>query len=274
MPAVRTFFLLALGLFMGSCASVGSYDLRPIPTFTRVPLQPVSARSVVARRAWMLYQNVAARQIAYSKIPADTVFRLSGVIVVRSGYDLLVRFVTLEDQSPRSLFDVELEIGSDAISVHKREPPLALPERDLAQWRAHQASLQAASFYEPCASSYMAAVIPDDDGGWLAYMVPSPEAPGQMELGGYLRLKLDSTGELVLSRERLGTECSRWKVPRHAVALVIAQADSRVPAENDVYASLFWKLPLYVSNSDGSVTWVVYEDGVEDASERVHPIAP
>jgi hypothetical protein len=256
---------------LGACATpVAESESRALPEFQAVPKRPDFASSTVAKRGWLIYQQVAAREIAKGVLPVEALRKVSQVIALEQPSGYLVRFVTTLDQEPVVLYDVGVSFSSDeAPKPQRRDPPTPLDGASLRQWQAHLAWLGRLHQVQLCAPSHQIVTIPaGDEPGWLSYLVPMPDSPGFMQLGGFHVLHLDETGAVV-SQRPLNPECGGWRMPADAVAFTIAQATTRVPSEADVYSSLFWDLPLFVLNAESTVVWAVDNAGVADVSDRV-----
>jgi hypothetical protein len=234
-----------------------------------LPKPPDFATSTVAKRGWLIYQQVAAREIARDVVPTDALARVSQAIVLQEPNGYLVRYVTTVNRDPVVLYDVVVPFSpDDAPSLLQHDPPSPLDRLGFPQWRAHLAWHERLPEVQLCAPIHQIVTIPSgDDPGWLSYLVPMPDSLGFMQLGGFYVMHLDETGA-VLSQRSLNSECGGWRIPADAVAFTIAQATTRVPSEADVYSSLFWNLPLFVLNAESTVVWAVDDAGVTDVSDR------
>ena len=50
-------------------------------------------------------------------------------------------------------------------------------------------------------------------------------------------------------------------------AFTIAEREARKPDVGDVYVSLFWQIPLFISSTQDGIIWAVDDAGVTDVCE-------
>jgi len=267
---MRHAICLFAAFVLGACATpVADSEPRAAPEFHAVPSRPDFATSTVAKRGWLIYQQVAAREIAGGVLPAEALRQVSQAIALERPSGYLVRYVTALDPEPAVLYDVAVSFSPNkAPIVVRHNPPVPLDGDSLRHWEAHLAWLDRLHEVQLCAPNHQIVTIPaSDEPGWLSYLVPMPDSPGFMQLGGFHALHLNETGEVV-SQRPVNPECGGWRMHADAVAFTIAQATTRVPSESDVYSSLFWNLPLFVLNAESTVVWAVDNAGVTDVSDR------
>jgi hypothetical protein len=262
MKHVAALFLLSA---LTACAARAPADQpRVVPIPAAVPTRPSFATSDIARRAWDLYQQVIAHQIALKALPPGALDDIADLIVHPSSTGYLVRYT---NEEAAAIYDVH--VGSGAPVARTNEPPLPLSGPDLRRWRAQAAWRQRLQDVEVCSSSHQIAAIPADDGrGWLSYLIPMPDSPGFMQLGGFYVLHLDETGEKVIEQRALRGKCGGWRLTTDTRALTIAQRGLPPPTESDVYSSLLWEIAIFISIAEPYTVWAVDDAGVSDVTDK------
>lgn len=262
---MRNQFALAVAVATLACATPAP---RALPTFQQVPDRPEFASSEVARQAWAVYQSVAARQIAAKALPPGAFVDPPIAIDSAAEQGHLVRFCAPSDAGPVAVYDIEIPGGlNPRVSVSHHSPPVPLVGDDLSRFSAQAAWLSELSRVVVCPPAEAIALRNDRAGGWRAYLVPIPDQPGFLKLGGFHRLELDDTATMVVARSQDTRPCGGWNIDSTAVALAIAEPQPRTPDVGDVYTSLLWEIVLYFSNTKNDTIWAVDDGGVRDVTD-------
>jgi hypothetical protein len=221
------------------------------------PLTPVEAWTLakVQRLGQALYdQDIASARGTDALLarlngqpPAD----LAGWIVIGTGRDQMVRFLALDGDGFRAAYDIPVRNGRAGEVVEVSET--TLPPEQQAMFRAR---LTAANNIGPlrCTPRYNAVVLDDPDSdGWLVWLLASTNQPNQLILTGHYRFRISADGTEVLRRDQLSATCIIQTVDPaqgQLAALNVSHIVSPQPVETHVFASLLYRLPIYVVAGD------------------------
>ena len=114
-----------------------------------------------------------------------------------------------------------------------------------------------------CAQRYNAVVLKDPDSDdWLVWLLASTTDPNSLILTGHCRFRISADGHSLLRRDQLSATCitsDRREAARDGQlnALVVSHIVSPLPVETHVFASLLYRLPIYVVTVGNDTIWAV-----------------
>jgi len=171
----------------------------------------------------------------------------------------VVRFVRDGDQGPQLFYDVTFSRGGGG-PVSSLPEQLSLSSLELAQYRARILALATAK--KGCGESYNTVVLREPGtANWLVWVMAATTDPDLIILGGHTRLTISADGTRVLRNEPLSKACIQFSRkamggPTGNGRIVQRHVVSRTPVETHVFASLSYRMPLYIGTSDGKA-WLI-----------------
>lgn len=112
-----------------------------------------------------------------------------------------------------------------------------------------------------CAKTYNTVVIPDEEIGFLVYVLAATTEENAVVFGGHLRHDVDASGEAVVGFRKFTNSClvvRRPKLPKDATiaALMVSQVVTNYPTEIHIWLALQHGVTLYVVAPE-KLLWVV-----------------
>jgi len=256
---------------ISSCASSGQAGSTGVPVFTSVPQVPSGVgNDSEARRAWDIYRYLAARQIAADQLPPSGMINVDGVIVVERSDSFIVKFAGAENGRPVSYFNVSIPRDeASEIIVAKIDPAEPLAAKELEQYLAQTYWLNDMQGLEICPKYYQQIAVPATDKGWASYLIPTSIPGQQLQTGGVFRIYHPVAADSQSMPVRLTAGCGGWDVPTDAVAFVMATPVKRLPNEIDILMSIYFDVPIFMTNPDGEKTWAIEKTGYHDVTEAL-----
>lgn len=249
---MRIATLLAATILAGFAAPAFAQERAPDP----VPIEEWSHARIAAMGQALFRQDRAA-WVATDALLVHLNGRqppegFAGWIVVEQGENQLVRFVRMDGEAVRPVYDIAVREGRAGAVAEVADGELSGPE--LAQFRAR---LTAASNIGRlrCSPQLNAVVLDDPESdGWLVWLLTSTNDANVVPMGGHYRFRISADGSIVEQRDMLSNSCIAMSkaAPNggRAAALTVSQIVSRGPVETHVFLSLQNGLPIYVAAGD------------------------
>lgn len=258
MRSLLKHFVFAVAvLLIGGQPAVAREDAPPTPVedWSLEKVQVIGAA---------LYRQDAAAAVASDALTRHFRNRppagLIGWIVVDEGENQRVRFLSQENGQRRAAWDVLVTSGG-AGPVEAAVDPV-LPADQLARFEARMTAANQIGELR-CAQRYNAVVLKDPDSDdWLVWLLASTTDPNSLILTGHYRFRISADGHSLLRRDQLSATCitsDRREAARDGQlnALVVSHIVSPLPVETHVFASLLYRLPIYVVTVGNDTIWAV-----------------
>jgi hypothetical protein len=157
----------------------------------------------------------------------------------------------LDGDGFRAAYDIPVRNGRAGEVVEVAET--TLPPEQQAMFRARLTAANNIGSLR-CTPRYNAVVLDDPDSdGWLVWLLASTNQPNQLILTGHYRFRISADGTEVLRRDQLSATCIIQTVDPaqgQLAALNVSHIVSPQPIETHVFASLLYRLPIYVVAGD------------------------
>ncbi|HEY2445699.1 MAG TPA: hypothetical protein VGI20_08185 [Rhizomicrobium sp.] len=136
----------------------------------------------------------------------------------------------------------------------------------------------------PCSDRYNTVALNDPQGdGWLVWAMAATNDPKAVVIGGHYRFTISKDGRNIQQGDALSRACMTLTRPalRDATeqGVFVSQLVALTPVETHLFASLEYKLPLFVGTLDGK-TWKIDQGqvsevesdapGVDGFNARIH----
>ena len=130
------------------------------------------------------------------------------------------------------------------------EPDVAIPESQLAQYRARTTALGNLGRLR-CSARPNTVVLNDPDSdNWLVWVLTPIEADNTVPFGGHYRFTLSPDGRRVISRDMLSNSCASVPIASSSgerpAGLFMTHIVSDTPVETHVFLSLQHDLPIFI----------------------------
>lgn len=244
-------------LLLGAQPAAARQDAPPTPV-ENWPLQKVQVIGAA------LFRQDAAAAVASDALTRHFRNRppggLIGWIVVDEGENQRVRFLSQENGQRRAAWDV-LVTSEGAGPVQAAADPV-LSADQLARFEARMTAGTHIGELR-CAQRYNVVVLDDPDSDdWLVWLLASTTDANSLILTGHYRFRISADGRSLLRRDQLSATCittDRRQVGRDGqpAALVVSHIVSPLPVETHVFASLLYRLPVYVITVANDTIWAV-----------------
>jgi len=186
--------------------------------------------------------------------------KVHGWIVEPAPNGNVIRFIHDTPDGPQLFYDVAFAVDG---STHESLPEIAtLSTDEKAQYDARQLALANTSL--KCSNNYNTVVLKDPEHeGWLVWVMAATKDPTIAVIGGHTRFSISVNGGTITQADPLSRSCMNIPLYDHGnktADMLTTQIVSLTPVETHVFASLAYKIPLYVGTNDG-IAWKV-SDGV------------
>jgi hypothetical protein len=177
-----------------------------------------------------------------------------GWIVETTPAGSMVRFVHDTPDGSTFFYDVTFPAsGAPSASIPDNT---TLNADEKAQYDAR--ILAIANIKPNCSNRYNTIILKDPQGnGWLVWVMAATTDPQSIVIGGHYRFTISADGKTVIQKDALSKSCMTMKKPAtHDGELEDAawtQIVSTAPLETAVFASLSYKIPLFVGTLDSKV---------------------
>ncbi len=261
-----------VGILLTGCATSTPTAVQPaqqalVPAATEIT-DPLRRAELLGRT---IYQKdvLAARatDIMMARGSASDKARIGGWVTVPDNGAWVVYFFDRSRRNPAILQEVNFPDSSGAggeIGEPGRRPDLE--GLAVAMFRARQRALTAP--YQACSRSYNSVVLPAElagDEGWYVYLLAATTQRNMVVLGGHVRVQVSAAGTEILNVKEFTRSCLNIPIKDNAVGLMVTHLVDDYPAETHVFASLLYRMPLYVGTR--SDNWIV-ENGSVRRAER------
>jgi hypothetical protein len=142
--------------------------------------------------------------------------------------------------------------------LQKIVPPRVLSDNEAKLWGARQLAFSAQ--FSPCSARYLPVMIPVAAGTHRnidVYLLPSGPGRGQIFLGGYYRVVVNDSGGKILATHRFGKSCHTINGKAAAQGVQTTLNGSESPTIPEVFASLRYGRPVYVTTAANGALWKV-----------------
>ncbi len=186
--------------------------------------------------------------------------RIAGWVATARGDGYLIRFVrSARDGELVARYQVPVSRSGQVLGEMERIEDLPLDLREVAQFRARQRA--EATSHDTCSTSYETLVLPGDNGGWHAYLLPRGAFSDVLLLGGSYRADVSGDGNTVTGFGPLASGCAVLPNPEQDAALRFDDPAGGAINELHVYVGAQAGKPLYVTT--GGRSWLVNEGRIQ-----------
>ncbi|MGA7965987.1 MAG: hypothetical protein WCB49_08895 [Gammaproteobacteria bacterium] len=202
-------------------------------------------------------QQLAVRASnAYMTQPKAQLSRVSGWLITRKNGTPEVLFIDAHSKTLR-VVAIAKDVGNSTPHLETLDPPRALTGKETSLWTARALAFTAK--ITPCSHSYQPVVIPVEAAGKKQIFVfLLPLAPAKtMMLGGYYRVKINADGTRILDTHTYTRSCLKMHRNPKAVGIAVTENESPTPTAPQVYASLRYDLPVYVTTTRNHRQWKI-----------------
>ncbi len=186
--------------------------------------------------------------------------RVVGWLTTRVSGGLHVLFMVRKPHGTGIGADVSANEQSGRVHLERISPPRAPSPREANLWHARELAYSAP--IKPCAKRYNPVVVPIRAGKATqiyVYLIPASADPRRLYLGGYYRITMNSKGTRILNTHAFTANCLALERRTHTVGVSVSEHSSDIPTVPQVYASLRYHLPIYVTTSGNRRTWKISE---------------
>jgi hypothetical protein len=180
--------------------------------------------------------------------------RIQGITMGVDGGQLVVRFVGEVEGRLLVLREVFFD-KQDVGHLLVEEAPREVPIKERLIYSSKQAALGARTMR--CVERYVAVpsyVPPFPQAGRDIYLIPVPEDPNVVPLGGFARVRVGVDGTTVMEAEALSKSCLMMDEPDRAEELAMLMSShlvSSTPVASHVFVSMLIEKPLAVVTDAG-----------------------
>lgn len=181
---------------------------------------------------------------------------LAGWLVVRKQGKEEVLFITKHDTTPY-VAAIASNVGKDGARIKVLETPRKLDAGETALWKARSLAFQAKMNY--CSKRYHPIVLPVTAAGVdeiFVYLLPLASAD-KIVLGGYYRVRINAQGTRILNTHAYTHACLEVERRPKAIGAGVTELESPTPTAPQVYASLRYNLPVYVTTTGNHLRWKI-----------------
>lgn len=174
----------------------------------------------------------------------------------------VVRFVHDTPDGPAFFYDVTFPgTGTPTAPIPDNTTPNT---EERAQYDAR--TLAVANINPSCSNRYNTVVLKDPQGdGWLVWVMAASMDPQTIVIGGHYRFTISADGKSIIQKDALSKSCMTMKKPAihngEMEEVSWTQIVSTAPLETAVFASLSYKMPVFVGTMDGKI-WKFDGDNV------------
>jgi hypothetical protein len=245
-------FTLVLGVH-GAGAQTPSDDNRPVIRQFDIPTVEKLGRAMYEQDqfAWKA-TDIAIAHLGEDGLKAQ---KTLGWLVETTATGTVVRFVHDTIEGPKFYFDVHFSPEGAAQTSIPTEA--SLDEQEMAQWRARTLAL--ANITRRCSDHYNTVILKDPEhDGWLVWVMAATTDPNVAIMGGHYRFSVSPDGQKITEKDALSNGCltlpkSEITSGSNATSFVGQQFVSLGPLETSVFASISYKLPIFIGTLDGKV---------------------
>lgn len=199
-------------------------------------------------------------------LPNDA--RIRGWLTYPSERGWTVEFVT-GDEPPTSVYEVTFDKSARfEPTPDEIKPARVLAGDHLAMWRARRTAM--AAQFRACSDRYNTIILPGaviGKRGWLVYLLAATVKPREAMLWGHHRFVVSDDGLRTERQEALSRGCGSHPWDEQTQALAVTQAEGSVPLETDVFASLLYRLDIYVRTDASGRVWKISHGRITAADE-------
>jgi len=169
----------------------------------------------------------------------------------------VVRFVHDGPNGPEAYYDVIFPKNGAAAELSPANG--ALTSDESAQYSARDLALKNSELN--CSDTYNTVILKDPErDGWLVWVMAATKDPDLIIIGRHYRFTVSADGKTVRRKDALSASCLRFsrKAQSGSTGMLMNHVVSTTPVETHVFASLSYKMGLYVGTPDGRA-WNVGE---------------
>jgi hypothetical protein len=195
------------------------------------------------RAAWLTTDLLVAQKVV-ERVPGQP----RGWTTRRDADVWHVAFVSEVSGQLVAFADGSVDFAADApvASLHENAEPRPIDTAEQLQLRVRADA--AGREFLVCSNSYNTVVLPSEDGGWLAYLLPAQQREGEYPTGGFHRFSYDADGGFVDQYAHTRTclkQTSDGLPPGAKLAgLWGTHLTSPLPNEFHVFMSLAYGMPV------------------------------
>ena len=186
--------------------------------------------------------------------------RLRGWITARDGDKVLVSWMGDNAGTLAVLYEVAVRGVTPLQDTYVGYGPGKAPTASqLALFKAIEAARRAP--YDKCAPAFNPVALTDPGtGDRVVYLLPAGFKAKMAVVGGFVTVRLDPSGERVLSTVQSPKKCRAFPIAENQVGVGLIYEDGETISPFAVWASLFYRLPAHVRTRRNDTSWVVYGD--------------
>ena len=181
---------------------------------------------------------------------------LAGWLVVRRHGAEEVLFITRHDSTPY-VAAIASNVRKNNARIKVLGKPRMLDAEEMALWKARTLAFQAKM--QSCSKQYHPVVLPVTAAGVneiYVYLLPLAPAD-KIVLGGYYRVRINAQGTRILNTHAYTHACLEIGRRPQAIGAGVTEMESPTPTAPQVYASLRYNLPVYVTTTGNHLRWKI-----------------
>jgi len=181
---------------------------------------------------------------------------LAGWLVVRRQSKEEVLFITKHNTTPY-VAAIASNVRKDGARIKILKTARMLDPEETALWKARALAFQAKM--QSCSKRYHPVVLPVTAAGVdeiFVYLLPLASTD-KIVLGGYYRVRINAQGTRILNTHAYTHTCLEVERRPKAIGAGVTEVESPAPTAPQVYASLRYNLPVYVTTTGNHLRWKV-----------------
>jgi hypothetical protein len=193
---------------------------------------------------------------AFKSIPGD----VKGWLAVESEQSIIVRYYLKKDGAVFVFAEASMGLNSLQSDRGIRYLPMRpASEQELALLLARDAAMNAKKLN--CSDSFKSVVLPFKNGesDEIRVYLFSPWTETKAPIGGHHLITFKQDGKQMIDEFSLTQACVNYdpKLLDYTTSFTVAHDTSDAPTEMDVFLSLLYRKPIYITTASNGITWKV-----------------